>query len=339
MYTREALRVLEPYGNASMQDTLPPLFLYLAYQSVHEPMQVPTNWTDLYPGIDFKPRQICQGMISAVDDSIGQVVSKLKEYGMFNNTLIIWSSDNGGPADHANNYPLRGAKGADFQGGVRVCAFLNGGVLPDPARGQVLSTGLMHIADWYATLGHLTGYNGTDDPIAAAAGLPAVDSLDMWDYLSSVDASGPSMPCPRTSIMLSGTEPTDGALIAQHPDPLSPNRITLFKLIRGNQTSSYFPGIHMPNQTVGSSELDCGAGQLYDLYRDPVEHHDLSTNPAFAALLKQMQGDADAGFATYYQSPGHMNPDPHAKQAAEQRCGDFWCPWLPNGTSVPSASP
>ena len=64
-------------------------------------------------------------MISAVDDSIGQVVSKLKEYGMFNNTLIIWSSDNGGPADHANNYPLRGAKGADFQVPVPVldCCF------------------------------------------------------------------------------------------------------------------------------------------------------------------------------------------------------------------------
>ena len=37
--------------------------------------------------------------------------------------LVIFSSDNGGPADHANNWPLRGSKGSDFEGGTRVCAF------------------------------------------------------------------------------------------------------------------------------------------------------------------------------------------------------------------------
>jgi arylsulfatase A-like enzyme len=46
-------------------------------------------------------------MIAAVDDSIGEIVQALKLKQLWENTLIIFSSDNGGPADHANNWPLR----------------------------------------------------------------------------------------------------------------------------------------------------------------------------------------------------------------------------------------
>lgn len=46
-------------------------------------------------------------MMAAVDDVIANVTQALKDTGHWNNTLIIFSSDNGGPIDHANNYPLR----------------------------------------------------------------------------------------------------------------------------------------------------------------------------------------------------------------------------------------
>jgi len=215
MYTREAMRILEAYNPAKRrgvhgdnsvalvdeqqpgdQDSQPPpLFLYMAYQSVHAPLQVPSNWTDLYPNITYGPRKNCQAMISAVDMSIGTIVDRLHAYDMYNNTLIIFSSDNGGPPDHANNYPLRGAKGDDFQGGVRVCAALNGGFLPDSVRGTTLSTGLIHIADWYATLGGIAGYNGTDDPAAAASGLPPVRSFDELSLMRSCIAAVRDVMC------------------------------------------------------------------------------------------------------------------------------------------------
>lgn len=48
-----------------------------------------------------------------------------------------------------NNYPLRGGKQTDFEGGVRAVAFVNGGYLPRHRRGDK-EEGIMHIADWYA---------------------------------------------------------------------------------------------------------------------------------------------------------------------------------------------
>ena len=237
LYTKEFMRILDDYSDTtqttpSTDNNKPPLFVYMAYQSTHGPLQVPQNWTDIY-NISYKPRLLCQGMISAVDASIGAIVSRLHDMDLFNNSLIIFSSDNGGPHDHANNYPLRGSKGSNFEGGVRVCAFINGGIVPEAARGQSLSDGLMHITDWYATLGSLAGYNGTEDAKAAAAGLPAVDSVDQWKFLTSVTASGPSEQCPRTNLMLSGSPTDGGALIGQYPDPASANGdVSLFKLIR-----------------------------------------------------------------------------------------------------------
>ena len=55
---------------------------------------------------------MCLGMIAAVDESIGKVTQALQAHGLWSKTLIIFSSDNGGPADHANNWPLRGSKGS-----------------------------------------------------------------------------------------------------------------------------------------------------------------------------------------------------------------------------------
>lgn len=108
-------------------------------------------------------------MMAAVDDVIGNVTQALKASGKWDNTLIIFSSDNGGPQDHADNYPLRcvkgscgwyhppahlvarGSKGNDFEGGTRVNAFLNGGFLPADRQGKVVE-GYMHICDWYDLL-------------------------------------------------------------------------------------------------------------------------------------------------------------------------------------------
>ena len=50
-----------------------------------------------------------------------------------------------------NNYPLRGGKLTDFEGGIRAVTVVNGGYLPDARRGQV-EQGMMHIADWYVSM-------------------------------------------------------------------------------------------------------------------------------------------------------------------------------------------
>ena len=92
--------------------------------------------------------------VSAVDDAIGDVVTSLRRAGMYRQSLIVLSTDNGGPtdgADHnnANNFPLRGCKGGYFDGGMRGVGLIHGIGLH--ARG-VVSEAMHHVNDWMLTL-------------------------------------------------------------------------------------------------------------------------------------------------------------------------------------------
>lgn len=99
---------------------------------------------------------------------------------MFNNTLMLFASDNGGDLSK-NNYPLRGSKYSDFEGGVRTSAFLSGGFLPEHVRGTI-NTKYIHITDWYRTFSELAGISGDD----AVHGVPPVDSLNMFVFMKTV---------------------------------------------------------------------------------------------------------------------------------------------------------
>ena len=100
-----------------------PFFLYLAYNAVHAPAQAPQADIDAYgerfPGIT-KERAILMAMLRHLDDGVGDVVAKLKQEGLFENTLLFFLTDNGGSkAMQANNSPLRGFKGSLQEGGIR----------------------------------------------------------------------------------------------------------------------------------------------------------------------------------------------------------------------------
>merc|ERR550537_2159035 len=113
-------------------------------------------------------------MVMVMDEVVGNVTQALKAKGMCENTLVVMSSDNGGPVDlaenAANNWPLRGGKYSMFEGGIRVNAFVSGGFIPEPVRGTKLD-GMIHISDWYGTLCGLAGVS-PHDAEAAASGLP-----------------------------------------------------------------------------------------------------------------------------------------------------------------------
>ena len=77
-------------------------------------------------------------MTTAMDDAIGAVATTIQglQDRRVERTLIVFSADNGGPITQAaNNWPLRGAKHSNFDGGVRVNAFVSGGYLPPAVRG------------------------------------------------------------------------------------------------------------------------------------------------------------------------------------------------------------
>jgi arylsulfatase A-like enzyme len=101
-----------------------PFFLYLAYNAPHTPIQPPKEWEDKVkqrePGISEKRAKIV-ALIEHLDDGVGRVLAALEKNGMMHNTLIIFSSDNGGDlGPGADNGIYRNGKGSMYEGGIRV---------------------------------------------------------------------------------------------------------------------------------------------------------------------------------------------------------------------------
>lgn len=101
-------------------------------------------------------------MVTKLDESVGRIVQQLQKQKMLNNSIIIFSTDNGGPAEgfnlnHASNWPLRGVKNTLWEGGVRGAGLIWSPRLQKTRR---VATQTMHIADWIPTL--LTAIKGED---------------------------------------------------------------------------------------------------------------------------------------------------------------------------------
>ncbi len=134
-WTDEALKVIEANRNR-------PFFLYLAHWGPHTPLQATRE--DYEAVGDIKPHRlrVYAAMIRALDRSVGRVMDKLEEEGLADNTIIVFSSDNGG-AGYIGlpevNAPYRGWKITLFEGGIRVPMFIKwpgriepGTVIEDP---------------------------------------------------------------------------------------------------------------------------------------------------------------------------------------------------------------
>lgn len=110
----------------SQENKQDPFFLYLAYTAPHTPLQPREDWLKKIKqrelGIsDTRARLIA--LIEHMDDGIGKLIHELKISGKYDNTLIIFLSDNGGKLENeANNGNIRGGKGSFYEGGVRVPA-------------------------------------------------------------------------------------------------------------------------------------------------------------------------------------------------------------------------
>jgi arylsulfatase A-like enzyme len=136
-YMMENRNEIDPEGHATdlfsswaadyihqQKDSDKPFMLYLAYNAPHFPVQPPDDWLQKVkqrqPELSEK-RALLVAFIEHLDDGIGQVLHALKESGQYDNTLIVFTSDNGGLLrDEANNGPLRDGKQSVYEGGLRV---------------------------------------------------------------------------------------------------------------------------------------------------------------------------------------------------------------------------
>lgn len=101
-----------------------PFFLYLAYNAPHFPIQPPQDWLDRVR--DRSPemngdRAKNVAFVEHLDDQIGVFLTRLQELGLHQNTLVVFTSDNGGSLPHAqNNDPWRDGKQSHYDGGLKV---------------------------------------------------------------------------------------------------------------------------------------------------------------------------------------------------------------------------
>lgn len=263
-YTTELL-AKEASSLVEKQPADKPLFLYLPFNGVHAPHQVPDRYMEPYTHLKGV-RKTYAGMLSAVDEAIGKVVSALEKTGRKKNTLFIFSSDNGGPSPKVvtDNGLYRGAKGTYYEGGTRVAAFTSweghipaGVTLKEP----------MHAVDWYPTLLTLTG-------VSLKQNTP-LDGKDVWPMLTQ------GKPTPHEAILLNAT-PKGGAIRAGD-----------WKLVIGGNSDAGSEGEDSASKAKGKKKKKAAARtagpELFNLKDDPYEKTNLAgSNPDKLAELRAL---------------------------------------------------
>lgn len=186
-YMRHGFDTIDPRGHATdlftewsmdfiraQAQSSDPFFLYLAYNAPHTPIQPPDEWItrvqEREP--DISPQRAKYiALVEHMDAGIGRVLDTLADTDQLSNTLIIYTSDNGGAMNvGAHNGPLRGQKGEMYEGGIRVptCAMWPG-YIPEK-----------HVTDQVALLMDIF------PTICEAAGVPTpqgIEGRSIWQTL------------------------------------------------------------------------------------------------------------------------------------------------------------
>ncbi|KAF2354381.1 Sulfatase N-terminal [Trinorchestia longiramus] len=190
LFTTEALSIITSHNTST------PLFLYLAHLAVHSgnpysPLQAPPDYVNKFSYIADERRRKFAGMLTKLDESVGSVVKLLHERNMLDNTIIVFTTDNGGPAagfndNAASNWPLKGIKASMWEGGVRGAAFVWGPSFISQRPGTVAHQ-LFAIEDWLPTLYSIAG--------GKVGELAPIDGVNIWPSIST------GVPSPRQQLL------------------------------------------------------------------------------------------------------------------------------------------
>jgi arylsulfatase A-like enzyme len=281
--TDAAIDFIEASGDA-------PWCAYLAHFAVHTPLQPKAELLAKYeakaPG-ELHDHVVMATMIQAVDDGVGRLVAALRERGLERDTVIVFSSDNGGYGPATDMDPLWGYKGTYYEGGIRVPFFVRWPGVVEPGRTAEPVIGV----DLYPTLVSLAGATAPDQPLDGVDLVPLlkgeVPGLGerplYWHFPAYLQSYG---------------------VFDEQRDPLFRTRPCSVVRRGRYKLHEYF---------------EDGAVELYDLAADIRERHDLSAElpelrDALRALLEDWRGRVGAPVPA-------ANPefDPAAEQRAIQR--------------------
>ncbi|XP_052813682.1 arylsulfatase B-like [Mya arenaria] len=309
-----ANRVIDIINNH--EDDNKPLFIYLPFQAVHSPLQVPKQYEDQYWFINQRARRTYAGMVTCMDEAVGNITRAMQKRGLWDNTLMVFTTDNGGQViEGGNNYPLRGWKGSLWEGGMHGVGFVHSQLLNDKVIGSV-SRGLIHVTDWFPTLVKLANGN--------LNGTKPLDGYDQWNTINKAADS------PRREILHNidplfkpaGRPVYNGTFDTRIRAAL---RVGDWKILTGDPGNSSWIPPPEDNMPPEFNQISVGPNTknlwLFNIAKDPNERVDLSDQEPtrVRAMLKRLKIYQKTAVPCRYP-----NGDPKADPSLR---GGFWGPW------------
>ena len=289
-----------------------PFFIYGAYQSVRAPLQAPEKYFDECQFIPIKNRQLFCGLLQATDEGIGNITSLLQEKNLLDNTIIIFTTDNGGQAmKGSSNWPLRGNKNTVFEGGVRGTAYVWGANLP---KLNYDNNQLLHATDWLPTI------------VEGIAGLElnkdkwALDGYNVWPtIINNSDTQ-------RKEILIN-LNPARSDFVGQ-----TAIRSGDWKLIAGMPNCTFTEDLHSKlfpcpdgwiykNGTIEPPPYTPNLKWLFNIKGDPNERNNVAN--LYPEKVKELEARIE-----YYNSTHIPQFDPPLDPKSNPSLyGGVWTPW------------
>ncbi|XP_066285655.1 arylsulfatase B-like isoform X2 [Branchiostoma lanceolatum] len=308
LYTNRSLEIIHRHKMNK------PMFLYLPFQAVHAPLEAPEEYINQYNHIKSNNMAIYAAVATAMDEAVGNITRALKESGLWENSVLFFSTDNGA-SKSGSNWPLRGFKNTLWEGGVRGVGFVSSPLLKSKG---TTSDALIHISDWFPTIVRLAG--------GSNIGTKPLDGYDVWDTISEGKAS------PRTEILhninpLIRQVNSNSVMFQDHNIFDTSIRAAIrsgdWKLITGKPGNADWLVKSSIRKTFEKS-TDSGAKQLwlFNIRSDPQERRDLSGEyPEIVHRLLQRLAEYNKTAVPPYWP----DPDPRSNPALH---GDVIGPWL-----------
>ena len=235
-------------------------------------------------------------LILEMEDQVNHLITQLKLHNLYDNTLVIYTSDNGGmvnfntegeepvwPASYGQNYPFRGSKTTLFEGGTRVTSFITGGLIPKISRGSEYSN-LSHAVDLHSLILKVSESQSNRD----------IDGIDIWDLIFNNSCSIIRNELPL-NIIDSGT--SFSSIIYEN-----------YKLITGSpwlfpQTDGWW------NESHESPPIHEEEYFLFDIVQDPFERNELNISQNRVLVNKLLHKIKDYIRSEYKEpQPNVINP-------------------------------
>jgi arylsulfatase B len=284
-YADRLLEYIDDHVN-SEEDKEKPWMGFLSFQGVHCPLSAPEANKAKCKQENLYRRTLC-GMIGNIDDQVGKIIQKLKDIGEYEDTVIIFTADNGGyELSGARNFPLRGGKGELFEGGMRGVNCVHYAKFD----GYRVSNDLFHVTDWFPTF-------------MGIAGNPRADYGDGYNQWPSIQGTSTT---PARNMLIYNISPAGSAMRWNNYKLIIGQTLAPLQLV--SQKATYPNEVYEALPADDDSTFACSkpdpAGKdprqpapfpadvtefLFDLDEDPLELNNLAASkPSLVNRLKRI---------------------------------------------------